>query len=80
MSSDTVNYQMLKQEDLPYLQWLLIDSELKLNLVEAERDVKLAEFEILRHECNNIECDCTVLQNQIEYLRDQEQEQEQEQD
>ena len=76
MNSDKVNYQMLKQEDLPYLEELLIDSELKWGLVEAETAVKCAEYHILNNECNRIECDCTVLQEQIEYLREQEQEQE----
>ena len=76
MNSDKVNYQMLKQEDLPYLEELLLDSELKLGLVCAETAVKRAERLILSNECNRIECDCTVLQEQIEYLREQEQEQE----
>ena len=74
MNSDKVNYQILKQEDLPYLEELLLDSELKLGLVCAETAVKCAERLILSNECNKIKCDCTVLQEQIEYLREQEQE------
>ena len=68
MNSDKIEAGGINVSDLPHLEHLLKDLNLKADLIRAEYDVKVAEAEILSEEYKRTEIKCSYIQEKIEYM------------
>ena len=71
MNSDNIEAGGINVSDLPYLEHLKVDLELKATLVDAEYGVKVAESAILLEEYDRTSKELDDVMDRIEYINNE---------